>query len=93
MRDMVMWFHTVKTIVYFCFDLICIPNRLTMKKEIHTRTMMKDGKEQTFVHEEAQIEQEEDPPEELKDSMQQIIDQFMETPAQPEQYKALEHDV
>ncbi|XP_078319339.1 uncharacterized protein LOC111122316 isoform X43 [Crassostrea virginica] len=68
-------------------------HRLTMKKEIHTRTMMKDGKEQTFVHEEAQIEQEEDPPEELKDSMQQIIDQFMETPAQPEQYKALEHDV
>ncbi|XP_065923059.1 ankyrin-2 isoform X42 [Magallana gigas] len=68
-------------------------HRLTMKKEIHTRTVMKDGREQTFVHEEAQIEQEEDTPEELKDSMQQIIDQFMESPAQPDQYKALEHDV
>lgn len=64
-----------------------------MKKEIHTRTVMKDSREQTFVHEEAQIEQEEDTPEELKDSMQQIIDQFMESPAQPDQYKALEHDV
>ncbi|XP_052685794.1 ankyrin-2-like isoform X37 [Crassostrea angulata] len=68
-------------------------HRLTMKKEIHTRTVMKDGREQTFVHEEAQIEQEEETPEELKDSMQQIIDQFMESPAQPDQYKALEHDV
>ncbi|XP_056019553.1 ankyrin-2-like isoform X16 [Ostrea edulis] len=68
-------------------------HRLTMKKEIHSRTILKDGKEQTFVHEEAQIEQEEDPPEELKESMQQIIDQFMESPAQPDQYKALEHDV
>ncbi|XP_062581043.1 ankyrin-2-like isoform X28 [Saccostrea cucullata] len=68
-------------------------HRLTMKKEIHTRTMLEDGKEKTYVHEEAQIEQEEDPPEELKESMQQIIDQFMETPAQPDQYKALEHDV
>lgn len=65
-----------------------------MKKEIHTKTVLdRDGKEQTFVHEENRVEQDSEPPEELRDSMRQIIDQFMETPVQLDQKQMLEHDV
>ena len=48
-----------------------------MKKQIHKRTIIRDGKEETIVTEDTQVEQDEDGPEELKDSMQQIIDQFI----------------
>lgn len=55
-----------------------------MKKEIHRRTLIgADGKEQTSVMEDSQIQQDAEPPEELRESMQQIIDQFMEMIPQP----------
>lgn len=64
-----------------------------MKKQVHTKTVIKDGQEQTFVHEEAIVKQDSEPPEELRDSMQQIIDQFMEAPPDKEPQQMLEHDV
>ncbi|XP_060074822.1 ankyrin-2-like [Ylistrum balloti] len=68
--------------------------KLYMKKQIHTKTVMKDGQEQTFVTEESHIQQDNEPPEELRDSMRQIIDQFMEHGGEKEPTsQALEHDV
>lgn len=61
-------------------------HRLMMKKEVHKKTTIgPDGKESTTVHEDSQIQQENDPPEELRESMQEIINQFMETDPQPAQ--------
>jgi len=62
-----------------------------MKKEIHTRTVLKDGQEQTYVDEDSQVETDPNAPEELRESMQQIIDEFMGSPT--EAHKTLEHDL
>ena len=48
-----------------------------MKKQVHKKTIIKDGKEEVLVTEDTQIEQDNEGPEELRDSMQQVIDQFM----------------
>ena len=57
-----------------------------MKKEVHKKTTIgPDGQESTTVHEDSQIQQENEPPEELRESMQEIINQFMETDPQPAQ--------
>ena len=48
-----------------------------MKKQIHKKTVIRDGKEETVVTEDVSIEQDDDGPEELRDSMQQLIDQFV----------------
>ncbi|KAK7506469.1 hypothetical protein BaRGS_00002581 [Batillaria attramentaria] len=54
-------------------------HRMVMKKEVHKRTMIHpDGQEETTIREDSQIHQDSEPPEELRDSMQQIINQFME---------------
>lgn len=53
-----------------------------MKKQVHKKTIIRDGKEETVVTEDTHAEQDNDGPEELQDSMQQIIDQFMEGSAQ-----------
>ena len=51
-----------------------------MKKEIHTKTVLKDGQEETIVQEDSHVEEDPNAPEELRDSMQQIIDEFMGSP-------------
>lgn len=64
-----------------------------LKKEIHMKTTIgPDGREQTMVKEDIQVRQENDPPEELRDSMQEIINQFMVAEL-PQQRQALEDDV
>lgn len=62
-----------------------------MKKEIHTKTVLKDGQEQTFVSEDSQVETDPNAPEELRESMQQIIDEFMGSPTEAQ--KPLEEEV
>jgi len=65
--------------------------RVVMKKQAHKKTIIKDGKEETIVTEDTHIAQDNEGPEELRDSMQQLIDQFMEgggelaQPQDPEQ--------
>ena len=49
-----------------------------MKKQVHKKTVIRNGKEETIVVEDTQIEQDDDAPEELQESVQQIVDQFME---------------
>lgn len=58
-----------------------------MKKEIHKRTLLGyDGQEHTSVYEDSQVQQDTELPEELRESMQEIINQFMEmTPEAPHQ--------
>ncbi|VDI37341.1 Hypothetical predicted protein [Mytilus galloprovincialis] len=63
--------------------------RMVMTKQIHTTTVLKDGQEQTTVHEETNV-QEDDTPNVLRESMQGIIDQFMEQP--PNKEKPTSHE-
>ncbi|XP_052069481.1 ankyrin-2-like isoform X43 [Mytilus californianus] len=63
--------------------------RMVMTKQIHTTTVLKDGQEHTTVHEETNV-QEDDTPDVLRESMQGIIDQFMEQP--PQQEKPTSHE-
>ena len=64
---------------------------ITMKKEIHTKTVLRDGQEQTFFSEDSQVKTDPNAPDELRESMQQIIDEFMGSPTCAQ--KPLEHDV
>lgn len=68
-----------------------------MKKEVHKRTMLgEDGQEETLVREDSQIQQDNEPPEELQESMQEIIRQFMESEPEPRpvpEHQSLEDDV
>jgi hypothetical protein len=61
-----------------------------MKKEIHTTTVLKDGKEETLVEEDSKVETDPNAPEELRESMRQIIDEFMGSPTEAQ--RTLEHD-
>lgn len=49
-----------------------------MRKQVHKKTVIRDGKEETIVTEDTHVEQDNEGPEELRESMQQLIDQFME---------------
>lgn len=69
------------------------PFSLMMKKEIHKKTYIRDGRDETFIQEESRVEQQNETPEELRESMQQIIDQFMQTPSDFDQRQCLEDDV
>ncbi|XP_076454790.1 uncharacterized protein LOC143289416 isoform X40 [Babylonia areolata] len=54
-------------------------HRVVMKKEVHKKTVLRpDGQEETIIKEESEVHQDSEPPEELRDSMQQIINQFIE---------------
>lgn len=68
-----------------------------MKKEVHKQTVLgADGQEETTIREDSQIQQDNEPPEELRESMQEIINQFMETEPQRQQLpesEALEEEV
>lgn len=55
-----------------------------MKKEVHKKTTIGlDGQEHTTIREDSQVQQDNEPPEELRESMQEIINQFMESDPQP----------
>ncbi len=54
-----------------------------MKKQVHKKTIVRDGQEETIITEDTHVEQDNEPPEELRDSVQGIIDQFMETGGAP----------
>ncbi|GFR85137.1 hypothetical protein ElyMa_006019800 [Elysia marginata] len=59
-------------------------HRVMMKKEVHTKTTIgADGREETSVREDSQVQQENEPPEELRESMQEIINQFMSSDPEP----------
>jgi hypothetical protein len=64
--------------------------RLVMKKQVHKKTIIRDGKEETIVTEDTHIEQDDQGPDELKESMKQIIDQFMEGSQQFGDHQAIQ---
>ena len=49
-----------------------------MRKQVHKKTVIRDGKEETIVTEDTHVEQDNEGPEELRDNMQTLIDQFMD---------------
>lgn len=63
-----------------------------MSKQIHTTTVLKDGKEHTTIHTETNVH-EDDAPDDLRDSMQGIIDQFMEQPVEHEKPPSYETEI
>lgn len=67
--------------------------RVMMKRQVHQQTVVKDGQEQTYVLEETMVHQDNETPEELRDSMQQIIDQFMTTKTEEARKPVLEDEV
>lgn len=62
----------------FKYMLECLIFRVMMKKEIRKKKILRDGKEETIITEDVHMVQDEEEPEELRDSVQMIIDQFME---------------
>ena len=54
-----------------------------MKKQIHKKTVIKDGQEETIVTEDTHVEQDDETPEDIKESVQGIIDEFMESGGAP----------
>lgn len=52
--------------------------RVVLRKQVHKKTVIRDGQEETFVTEDTRIEQDNDGPEELRESVRDVIDKFME---------------
>jgi len=53
-------------------------SRVVLRKQVHKKTVIRDGQEETFVTEDTRIEQDNDGPEELRESVRDVIDKFME---------------
>lgn len=52
-----------------------------LRKQVHKKTVIRDGQEETLVTEDTHIEQDSDGPDELRESVQQVIDRFMDVDA------------
>lgn len=52
--------------------------RVVLRKQVHKKTVIRDGQEETLVTENTRIEQDSDGPEELRETVQEVIDRFME---------------
>jgi len=64
-----------------CELLICIHCRVVLRKQVHKKTVIRDGQEETLVTEDTHIEQDKqdsEGPDELRESVQEVIDRFME---------------
>ena len=49
-----------------------------MKKKVHKKTTVKDGKEETIVTTDTHVEHDDKGPEDLQAAMKEIIDNFVE---------------
>lgn len=52
--------------------------RVVMKKKVHKKTTVKDGKEETIVTTDTHVEHDDKGPEDLQAAMKEIIDNFVE---------------
>merc|ERR1711872_446333 len=52
--------------------------RVVMKKKVHKKTTVKDGKEETIVTTDMHVEHDDKGPEDLQAAMKEIIDNFVE---------------
>lgn len=60
---------------------LCV--RVILRKQIHKKTIVHDGKEETIITEDTQIEQDPNAPVELADSVQELIHQFLDSNGEP----------
>ena len=51
---------------------------MVLRKQVHKKTVIHDGQEETLVTEDTRVEQDCDGPEELRESVREVIDRFME---------------
>ena len=59
--------------------MICVVCcRVVLRKKVHKKTVIHDGQEETVVTEDTHIEQDSDGPEELHESVREVIDRFMD---------------
>jgi len=52
--------------------------RVVMKKKVHKKTVVRDGKEETIVTTDTHVEHEDRGPEDIQAAMKEIIDNFVE---------------
>lgn len=71
--------------MYSFASSLCSLCRLVLKKQVHKKTIIRDGQEEVLVTEDTHIEQDNEGPEELRESMQQVIDQFMDGSGEQQQ--------
>jgi len=62
-------------IVRVCVRARC---RVVLRKQVHKKTVIRDGQEETLVTESTRVEQDSDGPQELRDTVREVIDRFME---------------
>lgn len=53
--------------------------RVILRKQIHKKTIVQGGNEETIITEDTQIQQDDNAPQELKDSVQELISQFLDS--------------
>lgn len=58
-------------------QLLCMQCRLVLRRHIHKRTIRRGSKEETHISETTHVEQDEETPPELKESIQCVVDQFL----------------
>jgi len=56
----------------------CARYRVVVRKQVHKKTVIRDGQEETLVTEDTRVEQDSDGPDELRDSVRDVIDRFMD---------------
>ena len=56
----------------------CCCCRLVLRKEIRKQKVLIDGREETIVTEDVQLVQDHEEPDQLKDSVQSVVNQFMQ---------------
>ena len=57
---------------------LCFLFRVVMKKKVHKKTVVRDGKEETIVTTDTHVEHEDRGPEDIQAAMKEIIDNFVE---------------
>lgn len=53
--------------------------RVLLKKQTHKKTIVQSGKEETIVTEDTRIEQDDNAPQELQESVRELIQQFLDS--------------
>lgn len=58
------------------FPVVCC--RLLLKRQIHLRTVIEPGREETVIVDETHLDHENDTPEELKETAREAVRQYIE---------------
>ena len=57
---------------------------MVLRKHVHKKTVIRDGQEETLVTEDTRVEQDSDGPPELRDTVRDVINRFMDSDPPPD---------